>query len=193
MTRTVKLLLFIAIVAVSVPLSAVDVPAARFAGKPKFDDGKALGYFIWVDGNTWKVRWTTFGAEHRFTGRVVLEDGEFQKFKRVDPDVERKVLAPGRPARVVRGPRGRAVGVTGGRPAVVATKEEDIVLQETERLIRFSTRTNDDLDGLDFEVTRAVTAIRFLLQIEGKPVPQEVEVGRDNFKPKEMPLVVRIR
>jgi hypothetical protein len=38
-----------------------------------------------------------------------------------------------------------------------------------------------------------VTAIRFLLQIEGKPVPQEVEVGRDNFKPREMPLIARIR
>jgi hypothetical protein len=188
-----RLLITLGILALSIPLAAFDVNAARFSGKPKFDEGNALGYFIWVDGDTWKLRWTTFGAAHKFTGRVTLDNGQFTKFKRIDVDTERKLIAPGRPGRVVRGPRGRVVGVAGGKPAVVGTKTEDVIMQETERLIRFDTETNDDLDGLEFEISRDATLIRFMLQIEGKPVPQEVEIGKDNFKPNQMPLVVRIR
>ncbi|HXT68485.1 MAG TPA: hypothetical protein VN700_01940 [Vicinamibacterales bacterium] len=124
---------------------------------------------------------------------MTIDAGSFTKFKRIDPDVERKVIAPGRTTRVVRGPRGRVVGTTGRTPAVVATKEEDVILQETERLIRFSTKTNDDADGLDFEISRDVTTVRFQLQIEGKPVPQEVELGKKNVKPNEMPLVIKVK
>ena len=188
-----RMLLLLAIVAMSNPVLAFDVTAEQLKGKPEFSSGDALGYFIWIDGNTWNLRWTTFGAEHRFTGRITIDSGEFTKFKRIDPDTERKVIAPGRAPRVVRGPRGRVVGTTGGRPAVVASKEEDVILQESERLIRFNTRTNDDADGVDFEISPDVRAVRFLLQIEGKPVPQEVEVGRTNFKPKQMPLVVTVK
>ena len=88
----------------SITLSA-QTNEARFVWKPEFSSGDALGYFVWKDGDTWKLRWTTFGSGHRFTGRIVVEGGEFRDFKRVDADHERKVLAPGRPARVVRGPR----------------------------------------------------------------------------------------
>ena len=102
-----------------------ETAAARFAGQPKFSEGKALGYFIWKDGDTWKVRWTNFDAEHRFTGSVAVEGGEITSMKRVDVDVERKVIAPGRPGRPVRGPGGRVVGRTGGRAPVVASREED--------------------------------------------------------------------
>ena len=188
-----NVVLLLALVALCAPLTAADVEVARLAGKPEFSDGNALGYFIWIDGNTWKLRWTTFGAEHRFTGRISVEGGEFRKFKRIDVDVERKVIAPGRPGRVVRGPRGRVVGVTGGKPAVVASKEEDIVHQETETLIRFNTKTADDLDGVEFEVTPSATSVRFMLAIDGKPRPEEVELGKTNFKPRQAPLVVRIK
>jgi hypothetical protein len=166
---------------------------ARFAGKPKFSEGDALGYFIWKDGDTWKVRWTTFGAEHRFSGRVTTEGGQIRSLKRVDVDEERKVIAPGRPARVVRGPGGRVRAVQPGRRAVVATREEDHINQETEQLIRFQTRTDDDLDGFDFRVTESTTVIRLVLEIDGKPHPLEVETGRDNFKPNETPVVIRLQ
>ena len=134
----------------------------------------------------------TFGSEHRFTGRIRLEGGAIQSFKRIDVDTEIKLLAPGRPGHVVRGPRGHVVGRTGGRPPVVASREEDRIEQETEQVIRFATRT-DDLDGLDFKVTPATELLRFVLEIDGKPHPAEVEVGRENFKPGEHPLVVRLR
>ncbi|MBA2257848.1 MAG: hypothetical protein H0W18_03050, partial [Acidobacteria bacterium] len=63
-----------AISALSV-LSA-DTDVALMTGNPSFSEGKALGYFVWKDGNTWKVRWTTFGAAHRFNGRVVVAGGK---------------------------------------------------------------------------------------------------------------------
>jgi hypothetical protein len=172
------------------PVLAGDTPAARLDGQPKFSEGKALGYFVWRDGDTWKVRWMTFGAEHRFSGRITVEGGGVQSLKRVDVDTERKVIAPGRPGRVVRGPRGRVVGRTGGRAPVVASREEDLIEQESEQLIRFVTRTDDDVDGLDFKVTAGAKAVRFVLEIDGAPRPAEVEVGRDNYKPNESPLVV---
>jgi hypothetical protein len=169
-----------------------ETPAARFAGKPRFDEGKALGYFIWRDGDSWKVRWTTFGAERRFNGRVIVEGGELRDVKRIDVDEERKVIAPGRPARVVRGPRGRVRGVRPGRGAVVATREEDHIVQENEHLLRFNTRTDDDIDGFDFKTVGGKREIRFVLEIDGQPRPAEVEVGRENFKPAEHPIIVHL-
>lgn len=173
--------------------SAAQTNEARFAGKPAFSEGDALGYFVWKDGDTWKLRWTTFGAEHRFSGRVTIEGGEIRSFKRVDVDEERRLIAPGRPARVVRGPAGRVRGVRPGRSAVVATHTEDHINQETEQLIRFETRTDDDLDGFDFKVTEPTRVIRLVLEIDGAPRPMEIEVGRDNFKPNEDPVVIRLR
>jgi hypothetical protein len=172
---------------------AAQVGQAQLAGRPKFSEGNALGYFIWKDGDTWKVRWTTFGSNHHFTGRVEVEGGEFRSFKRVDVDTERKVIAPGHKPRVIRGARGRVRGVAPGKPAVVATKEEDHINQETERLLQFSTRTDDDIDGFDFKTTGDANLLRFRLQIDGRPQPAEIEVGRDNMKPNQDPLVVRLR
>jgi hypothetical protein len=165
------------------------VDASRFAGRPEFKDGKALGYFVWQDGDTWKVRWTTFGAEHVFNGRVVLDGGEIQSLKRVDVDSEQRVVRRGQPA--VRGPHGLVVRP--GRGAVVASREEDHIEQESETIIRWRTRTDNDTDGFDFKVKGGTERLRFALQIDEKPRPEEVEVGRGNFKPNENPLVVRLR
>jgi hypothetical protein len=170
-----------------------DTVAARFDGRPKFSEGKALGYFVWKEGDTWKLRWTTFGAEHRFSGRVAVEGGEIKSMKRIDVDTERKVIAPGRAPRVVRGPRGRVRGLRGGRAPVVALRDEDKIQQENERLIRFMTRTDDDIDGIDFKVSDDARLLRFVLEIDGVPRPAEVEVGSGNFKPNENPLIVRLR
>ena len=165
----------------------------HLVGRPQFSEGKAFGYFVWKEGDTFKVRWTTFGAKHHFNGRVFVEDGEVKSLKRIDVDTERKVISPGRAPRIVRGPRGRVRGVTGGRPPIVATREEDKIVQETEHLIRFVTLTDDDIDGFDFKVSDSTRLLRFVLEIEGVPRPAEVEIGRDNFKPKENPLIVRLK
>jgi hypothetical protein len=170
-----------------------DISNPRLDGQPKFSDGKAFGYFLWRDRDTWKLRWMTFGAEHRFSGRVTVEGGAIQSLKRIDVDTERRVLVPGRPGRVVRGPRGRVVGRAGGRAPVVASREEDRIEQETEEVIQFVTRTDDDVDGLDFKVTPSSRLLRFVLEIDGARRPAEIEVGRENFKPNEDPLVVRLQ
>ena len=196
-TRNFRPLLRSLIVVASVvalgPAVSAETARARFDGKPKFDDGKALGYFIWLDGDTWKVRWTTFGAEHRFNGRVSIEGTEFQSFKRIDVDTERRVIAPGRPTRVVRGPRGRVRAVAPGRGPVVASREEDHMVQENEHLLRFLTRTDDDIDGFDFKLKEDRGILRFVLEIDGVQRPAEIEVGKSNFKPMEDPVVVNLR
>ncbi len=190
--RTVRVALgglLLALVSGTVQTEA-ETSAARFDGRPTFSEGEALGYFVWRDGDTWKVRWTTFGAEHRFNGRVTLDGGRFTSLKRIDVDTERRVIAPGRPARVVRGPAGRVRGVRGGRGPVVATRDEDVIVQENEGLVRFNTRTDDDIDGFDVEVNAAARGLRLFLEIDGVPQPDEIEVGRENFKPREHPVVV---
>ena|SRR5687767_7335540 len=175
------------------PIASAQTLAARFDGRPEFKEGKAYGYFIWRDGDTWKLRWTTFGAEHRFNGRIVLEGGEFKSFKRIDVDEERKVIRPGAAPRVVRGPAGRVRGVRPGRAPVVAERTEDKIEQEDERTLLWLTRTNDDVDGVDFKVTESTVVIRFNLMIDGEAKPAEVEVGKENFKPNENPVRVRLK
>lgn len=168
-------------------------PAARFDGRPEFKEGKAFGYFIWRDGDTWKVRWTTFGAEKRFSGHVFVEGGELKSFKRIDADEERRVIRRGRPGRVVRGPRGRVRAVQPGRAPVVAERDEDHMNQENEHEIRFLARTDDDIDGFDFKVGDRTDRIRFRLEIDGRMRADEIEIGARNVHPDEDPLVAILR
>jgi hypothetical protein len=174
-------------------VAAAQTSAATFDGKPEFKEGKALGYFIWRDGETWKIRWTTFGAAHKFTGRVVAEGGEISSFKRIDVDTERKVIRPGHAGQVVRGPRGRVVGVRPGQRAVVAEKTMDKIEQQSETIVQWLTNTDDDLDGVDIKVTSSTTALRFNLMIDEKARPEEVEVGKNNVKPGVNPIRVLIK
>jgi hypothetical protein len=196
MRRSITRLVLTSAVALGLGYSATlmaATPVAEFDGRPEFKEGKALGYFIWRDGDTWKVRWTTFGAEKRFTGNVILEGGELKSFKRIDVDEERRIIRPGRPGRVVRGPRGRVRGVAPGRAPIVAERDEDHINQESEHEIRFAARTDDDIDGFDFKVDEHTTRIRFRLEIEGRMRAEEIEVGRRNIHPDEDPLVVVLR
>ena len=191
--RRTLLSTLITLLATIAPLASAQTLAARFDGRPEFKEGKAYGYFIWRDGDTWKLRWTTFGAEHRFNGRIVLEGGEIKSFKRIDVDEERKVIRPGSATRVVRGPAGRVRGVRPGRAPVVAERTEDKIEQEDERTLLWLTRTNDDIDGVDFKVSESTVVIRFNLMIDGEAKPAEVEVGKENFKPNENPVRVRLK
>jgi hypothetical protein len=167
---------------------SAQTPAEQFDGRPTFKEGKALGYFIWREGDTWKLRWMTFGAENKFMGRVVVEGGDLVSFKRVDVDEERKVIRPGVRPGTVRGPRGRVIGTRPGRAPVVAEKTLDNIEQQDEKTLQWLTQTDDDIDGVDFKVSASATAIRFMLQINGEPKPAEIEIGKANFKPNQLPL-----
>ena len=120
---------------------AAQLPAETFDGRPTYKEGKALGYFVWRDGDTWKRRWMTFGANHKFNGRIVV----------------------------------------------------DKIEQEEEHSVLWLTNTNDDVDGVDVKVTDGATGLRLMLMIDGPPRPSEVEVGKANFKPGEMPLRVKLK
>lgn len=188
--RSAALALAVAALCVA-PLGAID--KAAFDGKPAFKEGDSFGYYLWRDGDTWKVRWTTFGANRIFAGSVHGVGGVLTDLKGIDVDTERKVVAPGRPARVVRGPRGRIVDVRPGRAPVVAQRVEDHITREDANTIRFRTRTDDDIDGFDFKVGPNVERIRFVLEIDGTSRPVDVHIGRHNAHPADNPFVVPLR
>jgi hypothetical protein len=186
--RCAVLLLLVSTVALSPSALA---QADMFEGKPTFAEGVELGYYVWKEGETWHLRWTTKGQLRQFSGSVVAEGGELKSLKRVDVETERRVLYPGRAPRVVRGPRGRA-HVRGGRAPVVVAREQDKIEKDGDNKILFLTRTDDDIDGFDFKVDKNVKALRFVLEIAGQPYPQNVEIGKNNVKATSLPLVVRL-
>jgi hypothetical protein len=166
--------------------------AEKFDGRPAFAEGTDMGYYIWRDGETWHVRWTTKGVMRHFTGSVKAEGGELKSLKRIDVESESRVLRPGRAPRTVVGPRGR-VYARGGRPPVVATREQDKIEKDGDERIRFNARTDDDIDGFDFKVEKKVTSLRFVLEIDGRPRPQLVEVGKDNSHVPGIPFTVQLK
>lgn len=172
------------------PAPLAQAPAA-FEGRPKFKEGSDRSYFVWNDGEDWHIRWTTLGQMQTFTGSVRAMGGTLDDLKRVDVDAELKVVRPGRPARVVRGPAGR-LRVAPGRGAVVASRTNDHITQVDDQLIRWNTRTDDDIDGIDFEAKDA-RALTFDLKINGDSRPLAVEIGRNNVTPPNNPFTVRLK
>ena len=163
----------------------------KFDGRPAFAEGIDLSYYIWREGDKWLVRWTTKGPNRKFTGSVVAEGGELHDLKRIDLDEERKVLYPGRAPGVWVGPRGRT-HVGGGRAPVVVDRKQDRVEKDGDHRIVFAAITSNDIDGFNFKVDKKVTTLRFILEINGRQMPQHVEFGKENQKPSTLPLVVRI-
>ena len=194
MTRLLAVLGLMFCCFVYVPAGAVSSSQglAAFEGRPAFKEGSDRAYFVWHDGNTWHLRWTTMGVERTFAGSIRGTGGELKDLKRIDVDSELKVIRPGRPARVVRGPAGRVRGVAPGRAPVVASKTEDHITRVDDHLIRWSTRTDDDIDGFDFKVDN-VNALTFDLNIQGDSKVSSVEIGRNNVHPAGNPFTLRLR
>src|SRR5215216_2679911 len=191
MSRFKKQIILLLLVSMLGLSPSVSGQVGVFAGKPTFAEGVDLGYYIWRDGDTWYIRWTTRGQTRRFTGSVVSEGGELKSLKRIDVESERRVLYPGRSPRVVYGPRGRA-HVRGGRGPVVVERQQDKIERDGDHRIVFLARTNDDIDGFDFKVDEKVVALRFVLEIDGRQMPQRVEIGKNNQKAESLPLRVRL-
>jgi hypothetical protein len=180
--------LFVLVFPISLSVSA---QSEIFEGRPVFAEGADFGYFLWRDGNKWHVRWTTKGRLRVFSGYVESTGGKLKSLKRIDVEEERKVIAPGRAPTVWVGPRGR-VHSRGGRAPVVVERKQDRIEKEGDNRIVFTARTNNDIDGYDFELGEGVTSLRFVLEIDGRQVPRTVEIGRNNQKASQLPLVVKI-
>ena len=71
-------------------------------------------------------------------------------------------------------------------------REQDKIEKDGNNRIVFLARTNDDIDGFDFKVDEKVKTLRFLLEIDGKLLPQHIEVGKNNQKAPSLPLVVEL-
>lgn len=163
-----------------------------YDGRPSFKEGGELGYFVWHDGVNWHLRWTTRGVMRRFTGSVSADGGELKSLKRVDVESETRVLYPGRPLRVVVGPRGGS-RVIGGRAPVVETHDQDRVEMDGDSRIRFSALTNNDIDGFDFKVDDKVETLNIVLTIDNRLTPNLIVAGKDNQHPGSLPLVIRVK
>ncbi|MCX5726943.1 MAG: Ig-like domain repeat protein, partial [Candidatus Saganbacteria bacterium] len=60
-----------------------NIPGAIYTGKPDYKPGTNLGYFIWMDGDGWHVRWSSDGNNHHFTGSLMAA-GEISNLKTVN-------------------------------------------------------------------------------------------------------------
>ena len=166
---------------------------STFDGKPDVSKGDETSYYVWRDGDEWHVRWTTNGTAHRFNGSVMSEGGELKSLKRIDVESESRVVRSGRAPHVVRGPRGRVIGVGGGRAPVVVNREQDKIEKDADHRIHFLSSNDGDIDGFDFKVDRNVISLKFALEIDGKPAPRRIEVGKSNAKPSGDPFVVSLK
>jgi len=164
-------------------------PAARCDGRPDFAAGEGRGYWVWRDGDRWSVRWTTYGAERFFAGSVEAEGGDLKDLDRVDVERESKVVRSGRAPRTRVGPRGR-VHVRPGRAPVVATREEDKIEKDGDDRIVWSSRTDADVDGFNFDVGRHVTRLRFVLRMDGESRALDVALGKEAVTPDGNPFEV---
>jgi hypothetical protein len=195
MIRSLLALPLLALFAVPVTTGAVRLEDAQglaaYEGRPAFKEGSDLSYFVWRDGNSWHVRWTSLARERVFTGTVRATGGKLEDLKRIDVDEELKIVRLGPPARVVRGPGGRVRGVAPGRGPVVASKTEDHIQKVDDRVIRWNATADDDIDGFSFKVD-GVSALAFDLNIAGRSRPLGVEIGRNNIHPEKNPFIVRL-
>ncbi len=194
MTRMITRMFWVMIVATFVMTSvAMAQSVSTFDGKPDFSKGDETSYYVWRDGDEWHVRWTTNGTAHRFNGSVMSEGGELKSLKRIDVESESKVVRSGRPGHVVRGPRGRVVGVRGGRAPVVVNREQDKIEKDGDKRIHFLSVNDGDIDGFDFKVDKNVMSLKFALEIDGKPAPKRIEIGNSNSKPSGDPFSVSLK
>lgn len=184
--------ILIALASVMIPASVAVAQPTMYEGRPAFSEGTELGYYIWKDGERWHVRWTTMGASRRFTGSVAADAGELHSLKRVDVESESRVLYPGRARHVVIGPRGRA-RVTPGRAPVVVTRDQDKIEKDGDRRIIFNALTTGDIDGFDFTTDDKTSELVFTMQVNGQPMPNIIEVGKNNDRPRRLPLIVRLK
>lgn len=169
-------------------VAVVQAGQLNYSGKPDFDPGDDQGYYIWKDGKEWKVRWTTYGGSHNFSGTIEVFGATVQDLDRVKLDEKTKVVGTTRQTRVVRDARGRRHVVSGRKP-VVASRPEDRVWREDARTIKWTSANDGDVDGFDFKAQDA-EKIRFVLRMDGQTRRSDVTLGRSNDKPSSNPFTI---
>ena len=77
--RATALLLCAPLLGPSLPARA---QAPDFEGRPGFSEGVDLGYYLWKDGDTRRLRWTTKGLMRHFARAVTAEGGKLKSLHR---------------------------------------------------------------------------------------------------------------
>ena len=183
-------LLILVIVMLAVP-RAFAQKLEEFDGKPEFTEGLELGYYVWRDGDTWHIRWTTTGTKRHFTGLVLAEGGNLKSIKRVDLESDTLVVRRRAP-RTTIDRRGHPHTSAGGEPVVTRRRSQDKVEKDGNQRIRFDAHNDGDIDGFDFRVEKNVTALRFTMEINGKDAHKHVKVGKNNSKMLETPFTIKL-
>ena len=75
---------------------------------------------------------------------------------------------------------------------MVVERKQDLIEKDGDKKIVFAARTDNDIDGFDFKPGKNVKSLRFVLEINGRLLPQRVEVGKNNQKAPALPLEVRL-
>ena len=180
------------ILAALLGLSSTDIAHGQtvpYDGRPTFSEREPLAYYLWREGNTWHLRWTSPRRARRFSGSVSAEGGQLISLKRIDSNEETLMLRPNRMLTVTVRPS-TAGSALGSGSSAMALDETRVKMEGKER-ITFSARTNEAVDGFDFRASD-VGALRFILQVDGKDMPSIVRIGRDNQTPSELPIVVTL-
>lgn len=158
------------------------------AGRPTFSQNDVPAYYIWRDGDHWHVRWSSFSWARNFAGSILADSSSLTNLRKVDPFSELGVMYPMR-QKLLR------VVLDKDHPAgfgPVESSNRDIRMKG-KQTIRFSSRTEDSVDGFDFTTEDGVQTLTFDLKIEGKPAVGIVYVGSGNSTPDSLPLVVSLK
>ena len=181
-------------------VSLVALPAPILAqenvhdGTPAFSASRPIAYYVWRDGGTWHVRWTSLQRMRKFNGSVIAQDGALTALVRIDPEKELASRAPSSnklPFTIVReGPVGRPPSPP--PPSTKAMSRADIEMDGTNR-ITFDSQVDGGINGFDFTADESVTELAFVLEIANKSQPGMVFVGRKSEKPESLPLVIVLK
>lgn len=139
-------------VAAGPPSDAASAIAVDSDGQPPGLAVKPKGpmYFVWRDGDVWRVRSKTSEKAHRFGGSVLVRGGKV------------KTVA--------------AAGMEGIRRRHPARFDAGRLSGDRTR-IDFDLRTKGGIDGFDFRVEGSAAAIEFDLRIDGTAIPGRVQIG----------------
>lgn len=145
----------------AVTAAAQDADPANPGGRPKYKNGQPARYVVWHDADGWHLR-TTTNKDTKFDGAVEIVGGKFVNLQ---------------PATV----EGKAGAKKKANP-----KSADYGTWNPEHTVfqfNFSTR-DEGSDGFDMKVSDTATAIKFVLKVNGKEVPEAIFIGSKNEHPK---------
>ena len=159
-----------------------------FEGQPKFDQGDA-SFYVWHESGKWHVRWVASERAHDFKGLVVTQGGKFSFFRENDSDKEAMMYLSSQRRLTVTTDRADP----GIRIPDAVSLNRAIVRQDGADRIVFDARTTNNIGGFDFVPDDSVAMIQLDLQVDRKPVPGLVRLGKKGQKATELPLVIVLR